>query len=209
MCNRESFVLFPQETGIPVAWSVSYHHEDILRGVILRGVPRLYGRGLRELVVIDDYVQIECTGGDAYKWDWDNTPMKEIRHIEYPPPYSFVSCKENMPVEPIEVRYSSIKEPIIPHWLEDNLRFYENRIEKILEDLNPVRDRAERLQEDLIKIFFNQNAWRFTKPGIPEMLESYPSDSPEVKEFEWIINAYLGIPGFVEQPPTIPNILVV
>ena len=33
------------------------------------------------------------------------------------------------------------------------------------------------------------------------MIKHLPSDSPEVKEFERIINAYRDIPGFLEESP--------
>lgn len=31
MCNRESFILLPEETGIPVSWGLTYHHQEIIR----------------------------------------------------------------------------------------------------------------------------------------------------------------------------------
>ena len=193
MCYRESFVLFPQETGIPVAWSVSYHHEDILRAAnINKKIETHYYINNQSF----DYVQIECTGGDVHKWDWDNTPVKEVRHMEYPekPVWEGDSVPEM-------ARYTISKEPNIPHWLEDNLHSYENLVEKILEQLNPVRDATEKLLNDLIMVHHTPVQYMITKPELSEYIKLASSDSREVKEFERIVNCYREIPGFVEEAP--------
>jgi hypothetical protein len=187
MCNRESFVLFPKETGIPVAWTVSYHHEDILMAA---RVSKQFNWQRMELGH-DNFVQIECTDGDVHKWDWDNTPYKNANaaYLNQWYPNKYLE----------EYRY----ERDIPRWLEDDLRFYENWTEKILEKLNPVRDAEEKLREDLAEIQYGktQSKYMIAKPDTLGMIRHLPSESPAVKEFERIINAYRDMPGFLEESP--------
>ena len=121
-----------------------------------------------------------------HRWDWDNTPTNaRSSFIGYPNELNFVDV------------------PILPHWLEDELRFYENQVEKILERLNPVRDAADRLiKHETNKLSLKGNILSqcaIYQPELSEFVKQLPEDSPEVKEFERIVNAYREIPGFVEE----------
>lgn len=187
MCYRDSFILFPQVTGIPVAWSVSYHHEEILKnandifgsdyiGKDHNGMAAFF----RSSQNYQNYIQIECKDGEIEKWDWDNTPKTVVGNID------------NI----------SVEEYVIPHWLEDNLRTYGNKVESILKKLNPWRDRQDRLSQCTENRFNNlgyvsPQPQTFFDMNLPRALFMLGKDSPEVQEFEQIIKAYREIPGFV------------
>jgi hypothetical protein len=195
MCNRESFILLPQETGIPVAWSTSYHHEEISAHIRMT-------TGYHDAIVRNS-VQIECIGGDVRGWDWDNTPTRTVRVLkDIPHPMWYQEDHEadlEMPV--FELR----QEPDIPHWLEDNLHTYENKVEFILEKLNPLRDRQQRLLSCTThQTWTPASAMRF--PSIEEVLKYSHKDSPEVREFEDIVAGYLEVPGFVHSEYSRPKI---
>jgi len=194
MCNRESFILLPESTGIPVAWSTSYHHEMIFRNMGAETQAHLIAD---RLVYRDQstYVQIECTGGDVKKWDWDNTPR--IRKYVMP---EFPVWKEvgdaNVSVKKVNIEIEEV--PDLPHWLEDNLVTYQNRVERILERLNPLRDRQDRLFGFIDAEYYGLSASKKGNPiDIAEDIKNWKDDSPEVKEWEAIINEYRKIEGFV------------
>ena len=190
MCNRESFILLPKETGYPVAWSVSYHHS-----IILRQLKYLIGAVDRPL----DYVQIECKGGNISGWDWDNTPMITRISLADADAGTAIFYPSSKDFADKIMLIKKEQSPDIPSWLEDNLKSYQDRVERILERLNPLRDRQERLNRSL----GYPSIYALAGPSeIDTNLDkNYQDDSPEVKEFEFIVNGYRLIDGFAYTMP--------
>lgn len=186
MCNRDSFILLPRESPFPVAWSISYHHGEI-------------AHHLKETGIFSQwqfpYIQIECIGGDVNRWDWDNTPMRKACKAEVSLA-SWKALSENDLLN--RVPFEIFEEPDIPHWLEDNLSYYQDKVGNILNEINPLRNQQERLWSYMIGGTPITTAAR----GIPEMedvIRYAHKNSPEVQEFEYIVNGYQRVDGFVHR----------
>ena len=190
MCNRDSFILLPKETGIPVAWSFSYHHEQI-------------GRHLREMGMIDyrpfrSSIQIECAGGDVNRWDWDNTPMRKVTrpsNIGRNRKIVWEKMGERAAIEYFSIEV--IEEPDLPLWLEDNLAYYQDKVGNILEKTNPLRDLQDSLRYRILKSACRKPEYVTDSWEIDELVKG--ADSVAVQQFEHIVNGYMQIEGFTHK----------
>lgn len=190
MCNRESFILYPEVTGIPVAWGMSYHHDAIT------GAARLVNLFCAKATEEQHYIQIECKDGDVKRWDWDNTQMKQVKKFKAVERDFFMIWDGDKPTQ-THAEIEEVEIPDLPGWLEDNLHFYENRVERILEQLNPWRNRADNLCHYLTNPRSMISGLANSSFDLPELIQGCTPDSPEVEEFEAIINGYRQISGFV------------
>lgn len=192
MCQRDSFILCPESTGIPVAWSLSYHHEEILKWIpgMRWGIYPNENRAFRG----DGYIQIECRGGDVTKWDWDNTPMIKKYKAELVDSKFFTENGKDFYGLDFG-KCQVVSEPQIPSWLEDNLQKYTRTVERILEAINPLRDRQSALYGHLICFMGDKPSLKYK--SLPRLLRFLRNESAEVKEFIAIVNGYKNVPGFV------------
>jgi hypothetical protein len=210
MCNRDSFVLYPTNLGIGVAFGASYHHTEIqvnLFGNIIDGMKK----GLTlwsELPCIS----IECIAGDVNSWRWDNVPQKyQTKRTPSAVYVTGIDPASRPSILATNISVACEMVPDLPGWLEPRLPLYKERVHKILQKLNIVRDKLEYVGG--AEEFFRRSKMRteFTAyPQYPSFIDSMDwagglafrlNESRTIDPmFTTLMMDYIQIPGFVTHP---------